>query len=214
MGEIPKQIAGRLPDGLVSLQSPVAKIDESRVELENGEQIQAKAVVVATEEPAAARLLGRDARAVGRSVTCVYFAADSPPIDEPILVLNGDGIGPINNLCIPSQVSSHYAPPGQALVSATVLGDPKLDDERLAAGVLNQLVDWFGKQAEAWRYLKSYRIHYALPRQEPPALSPVEKSATVGDGIFLCGDYCDLGSLNGAMASGRRAAEAVMHHLS
>ena len=99
------------------------------------------------------------------------------------------------------------------MISVSVLGDPRIGDEHLAAGVQAQLIDWFGSEAESWQYLKTYRIRYALPRQEPPALSPVEKPAQVGDGIFVCGDYCDLGSLNGAMASGRRAAEAVIKHL-
>ena len=72
---------------------------------------------------------------------CLYFAAHKPPLTEPILVLNGDGEGPINNLCVPSQVSRKYAPADQALISVTVLGayadsDSLASDVRRAAGVL------------------------------------------------------------------------------
>ncbi len=214
MRTIPEQIASQLPDGVVALGTPVKAISGRQVELANGNQVKAKAVVIATEEPAAGKFLGRKADVVGRSVTCIYYAAQQPPIEEPILVLNGDGIGPINNLCVPSQVCTNHAPAGKALISVTVIGDPKLSDEHLAAGVQSQLIDWFGKEAEAWQTLKTYRIRYALPRQEPPALSPVEKPADVGDGIFICGDHRDIGSLNGAMASGRRAALAAIQYLS
>ena len=169
--------------------------------------LQAGAVVIACEAPAAAKLLVKSTPPSGRSVTCLYFAAERPPIEEPILVLNGDGVGPINNLCVPSQVTPTYAPDGQALVSVTVLGLPDGDVE---ASVRKQLLDWFGPDVIAWRHLRTYRIPYALPSQSPPALSPVEKSSTRGDHLFVCGDYLDTASIQGAMVSGRRAAECVM----
>jgi hypothetical protein len=41
--------------------------------------------------------------------------------------------------CVPSEVTEAYAPPGQALVSATVLGRPEETDAVLEAGVRAQL---------------------------------------------------------------------------
>ena len=43
---------------------------------------------------------------------------------EPILFLNGDGPGLVNNCVWLSNVASTYAPPGQALLSVSVLGIP------------------------------------------------------------------------------------------
>jgi phytoene dehydrogenase-like protein len=145
-------------------------------------------------------------------VSCVYFAAPEPPVKEPILVLNGDGSGPINNLCVPSQVSRSYAPDGQALVSVTLLGQ-HVDGETQLQLVRSQLKDWFGRSADSWRHIKTYDIEYALPAQSPPALQPVAKPTQVREGVFVCGDHCDTGSINGAMASGRRAAEAALETL-
>ncbi len=214
MGAIPRQLAQQLPQGVIQLGTAVQRLAGHQLELASGEQMSGRAIVIATEEPVAAKLLRKEPAAAGHSVCCLYFTADQAPIAEPILILNGDGTGPVNNLCFPSQVAASYAPPGKTLVSATVVGNPPLDDQRLAAGVHNQLVDWFGPSAQAWRHVKTYRIPYALPRQLPPTLSPlVEKPAAAGEGIFVCGDYCDTGSLNGAMASGRRAAEAVLGYL-
>ena len=207
IGEISRQIAKKLPGESLRTGASVETLEGTTVRLTSGEILQAGAVVIACEAPVAAKLLVDPAPPSGRGVTCLYFAADRPPIEEPILVLNGDGIGPINNLCVPSQVTPTYAPAGQALVSVTVLG---LADGDVEASVRNQLLDWFGPDVNAWRHLRTYRIPYALPSQAPPALSPVEKSATRGDHLFVCGDYLDTASIQGAMVSGRRAAECVM----
>jgi phytoene dehydrogenase-like protein len=136
--------------------------------------------------------------------------AERPPVAEPILVLNGEGLGIVNNLCVPSLVSSTYAPPGAALVSATVLGIPAIDCDHLESSVRQQLQEWFGNQVQTWRHLRTYYIPFALPAQSPPALSPVAKSPRRRDGIWLCGDYWDTASIQGAMVSGRRAAEEIL----
>ena len=209
MGEIPKQIANRLPAGVVTLNCPVQSIDGEGVELASGERRAARTIVVATEAPTARRLLGDPQPADGRGVTCLYFAAEQPPVRDRTLVLNGAGTGPINNLCIPSQVASTYAPSGQSLISVTVL-ETHQDQDALQQQVRAQLTDWFGSVATTWRHLRSYSIPYALPVQTPPALDPVAKPSRLQKNIFHCGDHCDTASINGAMASGRRAAEAVL----
>ena len=207
IGEIARQITNKLPDENLRTGASVEAFEGTTVRLTSGEMLQAGAVVIACEAPAAAKLLVDPTPPSGRGVTCLYFAAERPPIEEPILVLNGDGVGPINNLCVPSQVTPTYAPASQALVSVTVLGLPDGDVE---ASVRKQLLDWFGPDVIAWRHLRTYRIPYALPSQAPPALSPVEKSSSRGDHLFVCGDYLDTASIQGAMVSGRRAAECVM----
>ena len=84
------------------------------------------------------------------------------------------------------------------------------EDEGLEGKVKEQLRDWFGASVNQWRHLRTYRIPYALPAQIPPALSPVAKPARRDDGIFVCGDYLDTASIQGAMLSGRRAAEHII----
>ena len=77
--------------------------------------------------------------------------------------------------------------------------------------VRRELVGWYPQHDVAsWQHLKTYEIHYALPTQAPPHLSPVEKDPLAPEGYFRCGDYLNTGSTNGALASGRRAGEAVL----
>jgi hypothetical protein len=75
--------------------------------------------------------------------------------------------------------------------------------------VREQLIHWFGEQTNGWEYLRSYQIEHALPDQSlghgGVGMSPVQ----LQPGLYVCGDHRGTASLNGAMLSGRRAADAV-----
>ena len=208
MESIPQQLARELPQGCILTDARVAAVRENEVVLHSGETISAAAIVIATEAPGACKLLNKPTSPPGRSVQCLYFAASEPPIREPISVLNSEGTGPINNLCVPSQVAAGYAPSGQSLISVTVLEAPG-DGTNLVSEVMQQLKAWYGTTVESWRHLRTYTINYALPAQTPPALDPVAKPSMATAGIAVCGDYCDTASINGAIASGRRAASEI-----
>lgn len=210
MGAIPAQLAAPLPGDWIQLSAPVVAIDTGAAVLASGERCEGRAVVVACEGPSAAKLLPELPDPGSRGVTCLYFAADRPPVAEPILVLDGDGEGPVNNLCVPSAVTRACAPAGRALVSATVLGVPAEDDATLEEAVRSQLAGWFGRAVDAWRHLRTYRIPHAQPLQGPGALEPPERPVRVRPGVYVCGDHRDTASIEGALRSGRRAADAVL----
>jgi phytoene dehydrogenase-like protein len=209
MQAIPRQLASRLPQGSVRLNAPVEHVWSGGVRLRSEEELSAGAVVVASDPVTAGRLLPQaGVRSTMRGVRCLYFAAPDAPIGERYLVLNGDGEGPINNLCVPSVIAPSYAPPGCHLVSVTVLHTP-LSEDHLIRDVREQLIHWFGEQTNGWEYLRSYHIEHALPDQSLEhggvAMSPVQ----VQPGLYVCGDHRGTASLNGAMLAGRRAADAV-----
>jgi phytoene dehydrogenase-like protein len=170
--------------------------------------------VVATEGPQAAKLLGDLVVAPGSNpVSCLYFDAPVAPIAEATIMLNGDGAadGPVNNVCVPSMVSSSYAPAGRHLVSVSVIASySAADDDALQAAVIKQLRGWFGSQVDAWNHLRTYNIPHAQPSQATPALANPQRPVALGEGLFVCGDHRDNASINGALESGRRAAEAVI----
>jgi len=213
MGAIPEQIASRLPEESVRTGARVKSIQKEEVILHSGESIKARAVVVATEGPEAARLLGDQERPGSRSVTCVYFAADEPPFSEPLLVLNGEGKGFINSLCFPSNVASSYAPKGKSVASVTLIGVPDQSDQQLETVVRAQLIEWFGTSAEGWRHLRTYRIPHALPMQLPPVSDPTSRPAQIRPGLFVCGEYQNVASIQWAMVSGHNGAETVIDWL-
>lgn len=170
----------------------------------------------------------------GVGTACVYFdgGATPPLAGAPILMLNGD-MGPaprpgmpgtvrrgggggaraasvVNNACALSAVAPSYAPAGRHLVSTSVLGTaPDLDDAALVAAVQADMAGWLGEDAVAdWRPLAVYRIPFAQPPQAPP--TDFNRPASVGGGLFVAGDHRGAATLDGALASGRRAARAVL----
>jgi phytoene dehydrogenase-like protein len=214
MGAIPEQLAGGLPPGCVRLGQRVTAVGDGGLTLAGGERLAAKAVVVATDGPSAAGLLGEPADPGSVATTCLYFAADRAPVDEPVVVLDGDGDGPVNHLCVPSAVAPTYAPADVALVSATVLDRPGLPrGADLEAAALGQLADWFGSSVVGWRHLATYHIPHARPAQPPGALDPPERPVRVRPGVYVCGDHRDNASIDGALHSGRRTADALLEDL-
>ncbi len=213
IGAIAHQLAAPLPPEAIRLHSRVVAVDDGRVTLADGSGQAARAIVIATNGRQAAALLQEDRQFATTATTNMYFAAAAPPVREPTLVLDGENQGPVTNLLVPSQVSPSYAPPGQALISATIIGIPREDEQQLEKAVRQQLSHWFGPQVRTWRHLRTYRIAEALPSQLPPTPNPFAPRVRVRPGIFLCGEYGSLSGLQWAMVSGRLAAEAVVADL-
>ena len=213
MEAIPRQLADQLPHSHIRTHSSVATIEDKYIILDNGEQINAKHIIVALEMPAANRLLKIDQTYSFRQTNCTYFEAPHAPFAAPILMLNRDPGGPIDSLCCPSNVQSSYAPKNRALISVSSIQNQPTDLELWLADIRNQLRAWFGSQVDRWRHLSTYHIPYSLPDQSCNSMEPVRKPARIKPGVYRCGDYCDTRSIDGAMASGERAALAVLEDL-
>ncbi|MUN37471.1 NAD(P)-binding protein [Actinomadura sp. NEAU-AAG5] len=200
MGEIPAQLAARLPAGTVSLETPVRQVTDEGVETVGGETINADAVVVATDPAGAAALVPEIEAPVMRDVTTFYHAAPESPLNEPVQVLDAEGV--ITDTLVLTDAAPEYALDGGALVSTSVLG---LDADE--ARVRDRLGDIYGDTA-AWRLVAAYPVKAALPAMPPPLRlrRPVRQRA----GRYVCGDHRDTGSIQGALVSGRRAAQAVL----
>ena len=207
MQALPQQMASRLADGTIHLNTRVSKIDGAKVTLATGESIAARAVVVATDGPTASSLLGIPT-VESRKVGCVYFSADTPPTRRKLVVLDGEGSGPVLNVAVISNIAPSYAPADKHLIVAAL---PGMTDGDLEAISRKQLRSWWGPQVDSWKHLRTYVINHGGPVQKPP-FSP-KQPVDLGNGQFVCGDHRDTGSLQGAMYSGRRCGEAVVQSL-
>lgn len=207
MGAIPAQLAARLPEGTIRTGVRVLDCGPGDVQLDDGTHLPAKAVVIATDVRAAQHLLGHEGpRAKVNQVVSLYFDAPSPPPTKAMLVLNADKRGPINNLVNMSAVSPAYAPDRRHLISVSVVDPAAAAAPDLVDRVRQQLDVWFGPQTAQWRHLRTYHIPEAVPAKPvAPAIS-----ARLEKGLYACGDYTGVASLNTAMASGRKAALAVL----
>jgi phytoene dehydrogenase-like protein len=213
MGALAAQLAEAFPGESVRLSERVEELHENELKLASGEILRARAIVVAADGPSAARLIG-EVEPGSRSVTCFYYAAEEPPVEDRLLLLNGDGAGPVNNFAVISNVAASYAPKGKSLISTTVLGTHKLTEVQLSGFIIAQMKNWFGKVASTWQMLRGYYLTHAQPQQFPGALEPPQRPVRVRPGVYVCGDHRDNASIHGAMVSGRRAGEAVLADLS
>lgn len=207
MQAIPEQLAAALPGGTVRLGARVGAVEAGSVQIEGGDRVRCRAVVVATEAPAVPALLP-DVEVPGSKETLqIAWAADEPPVGEPVLMLDGEGAGPVNNVQVMSAVAPSYAAPGRALVTASVVGGTSGGDAETDRVARAQLRGWFGPAVDGWRLLTVHRVRHALP--DLGSLEPPERPARVGDGLYVTGDHRRNGSINGALVAGRHAAEAV-----
>lgn len=218
MAAIARQLVERLPQGTVRLQQSVEAIHDGTLHLTSGETLRPSTIVVATESTAAAQLVGVPQLATPwRHAVTHYFAAAASPDRRRMLILAGDeyprggaseasAADVIGSVVVPSDVAPQYAPPGKALIAVNTIqpADTEVSGPNLQR-VRNQLVRWFGGIANHWRHLRSYAIPYALPVQSLRTITP----PLAHGNIVLCGDYCETPSIQGAMNSGLRAAEAA-----
>ena len=212
MGAIPAQLASTLPSGVLRCNARVESIAPGHVTLAGGERISARSVVVATDADVAARLLPGVAPAprAWKSTRMVAFAAPKSPLDRPILVVGSDARGTIDNLSVPSDVAAGYAPPGAALVLVTVRPECTLSDVDAVMAVKREAGKLLGAGAQAWEHLKTVHVPRSLPDETPAARRLRPAGPRVADGLLVAGDWCTSGSINGALVSGRLAAEAVL----
>ena len=213
MGAIAKQLVSHLQEEHVHTQTKVVGIQGKTLQLASMETMKAEIIVIATENSIGTQLDPNIIPLPYRRVACLYYASSHSPISGPYLVLNGDGRGPINNLCVLTQVAPSYAPADRQLVSVSVLNFNEQETSRLKLDVRDQLHEWFGSQVKDWQHLKTYLIKEAQPVQEPPFNPTGIRISKIRDGIFVCGDYRATPTIDGALGSGRCAAETVLKEL-
>ena len=207
MQRLPELLAQPLEDR-ITLNSPATGVSPDGVQLASGDTLPAEHVVVAVDGSSAGSLLATPPPEYKSAVTA-YFASSVPPVKEPLLVLDGAGDGPANHVAVMTNVSADYGPPGEHLISVSGVGEAVSDGGSFEGDAKSQLRAWFGNSVEEWRHLRTYRIPRALPRHLAGSV-PVAASAATPNGIVVAGDYTEFGAIQGALVSGRRAAEAVL----
>jgi len=207
MHAIPAQIASSLPQQSIRVDSPVAEASAKSATLESGQVLRAEHVLLATDMDNAARLAKSASLARAWNGTrCHYFSATQSPLARKMIALNASGRGAIQTLCVPSDIAPSYAPSGRTLICVTT----PLQAEANAASVAEDLKAWFPRQAEKFTHLRSYAVPHSLPHQLPGDSPRTDFDPRGPEGVWICGDYRHSSSIQGALASGRLAAEAIL----
>ncbi|MCU0494230.1 MAG: FAD-dependent oxidoreductase [Chloroflexaceae bacterium] len=230
MGEISHQLARELREfGRVHCHQPVAALlaEGERVvgvRLEDGSERRAEAVVLAAPAPEAARLCATINQHVPTLPTgqvgtvTLYFSGTERLYNGKKLLLNAAPDAFVNNAQLLSNIAPEYAQPHHHLLSASVLGVPTLDDEELYRRTLADLRLMFAGDKRAltalatYQPLALYRIPYGQFAQ-PPGLHPgLPDNMSGRPGLFFAAEWTEASSLNAAMISGEKCAEAMMKY--
>src|SRR5215211_1259449 len=211
MGEIPRQLSSRLPEGAVRFNSTVEELlreGERVVGVRSaGEEHEADAVVVATDAPTAGVLTGEAVPEGAVGEVCIYYETDGLGSGKKILLNAEDGAF-VNNAVEMSNISENYAPPDRHLLYAVALTGMDLPDTELFRRGIEDLSRWY-PDAD-FRPLSLRRIPYGQFAQPPGVHSTLPENRTETPGLVLAGEYTEDSSINGSMLSGEKAAGTVM----
>ena len=199
VGELSKALAHRVSN--VVYNTRVDGIEKTSVHTNNGTYT-ANKILIATDATTATQLL--DLTEVPRMAGCItwYHAVSENPSGNGRLVVDGQRRGPIINSVVMSDVSSSYAPANQHLVSTTTDLNVTESDVRRHLAIL------WGVDTYAWQFIAKYEIPAALPiHNVGRALS---QSMRINDHHFVAGDHRTVPSQQGALFSGRLAAQLIL----
>jgi len=202
MQSIPEQLASGLD---VRLHTPVRSVGPGSVVVD-GRVLSPRAVVVAAAAPDAGALLPGLDVPPQRSVVTHYHLAPEPPVTSPAIVLDGEASGPVANTVVLTNAAPSYAP-GRHLVSSSVVSGDASE-----AAVRAHLARLYGVDTARWESVAVYDVQAALPSQAPP-MGRFRKTVRLEPGLHVCGDHRDSASIQGALVSGRRAADGVLAEL-
>ena len=190
MGAIPEQIALPLANN-VWLETRALSLDGERLETSRG-ALSADTVVLAGAE--AQRAISAEECPPFLSTRTHYFTTERWSWGNHLML--GEPGGVITTL---APLPAAYSPLGQTLLAASIVGSWAGPEAALA-----ELQRWFPETD--FRFLRSYDIEQALPVEN----RNLRLSPRLGERLFACGDHRESGSIQGAISSGERAAQAIL----
>ena len=204
---VPRMGVGRLSSALadrvssIQYNTRVDRIEGNVTHTSNGSYT-ANKIIVATDATTATQLLGLSE--VPRMAGCItwYHATTNNPSGTGRLLVDGENRGPIINSVVISDVSKDYAPAGQHLVSTTT------DLSATESEVRRHLSLVWQTSTHDWQFIAKYEIPAALPiHSVGRALSHTMK---ISDHLYVAGDHRTVPSQQGALFSGRLAAQLIL----
>ncbi|CAB4617545.1 MAG: NAD(P)-binding protein [Actinobacteria bacterium] len=190
VGVLADAIAARIEN--IHLNAPIADLA----------QFKGRPIIVATDYHASSTLLGLKSHTRFACSFTWYHSVPSGLITSKRLRVTSTQSPIVNSIALSNLLPS-YAPGDRTLISTTTLED--IDEN----SIKDQLSRFWSVDAELFGLIKRYEITDALPIFSPTD-SGRALSAKVGEGIYRAGDYLTAASQNGALLSGRLAAQELL----
>ena len=208
MGEISKQIAGDLKTTSIHLETPIKQVTDSKLLLEDDQEIRSHFTIIATEASSLVSNL-RNQQMDWKSCHCFYFTAKEAAIEGRIIGLVADESALVNNIFYHSSLQEHEV--DEHLISVTIVKDTALDPVDLELRVRRELKDYCNISVD--QMVKYYEIKKALPDIGVLEYAIMPTETRLSNRIFLAGDQLLNASQNAAMISGERAALGLIETL-
>ena len=198
------QFSEELASGLVDIRfnSAVESVIGNRVS-GNFDTIHADFVVVASDPATATNMLSLVELPRMLASTTWYHSVGEEIVDSRYLAVCAES-SLVNSVVI-SQVSPEYAPAGKHLVSSTSLL-PLSESE-----VRRELSKIWRTDTRDWELVAHYEIKQSLPLKSAGVRA--QYPVAISERTFVVGDHRNLPSQQGAMKSGRLAAEEIIRQL-
>jgi phytoene dehydrogenase-like protein len=214
MGGIGAQLASGLPRAAVHYGRPVAGILREReaaagVVMEDGSRVRGDHIVLAVDEPAVCRLLGKGRPRPALGTAVHYFCAARPFYRGAWLCLPPRREeSPVLHAALVSNVSSALAPEGSHLWSVTVCPEhPRAADAEFVA---REVAAWFRADPAALVPVDFVRVPYAVPGQPPGCADRPPSWGALPAKLTVAGDAVAGASIEAVMAGGETAAKKVI----
>jgi hypothetical protein len=195
---VPAQGVGALP---AALAKRVTNIELGR-NINSLHELAGGPIIVATDVTTAAQLLDMTSVPKLAASTTWYHEVPKDLTHSKSLLIDGQSRGPVVNSIAISNLAPTYAPTGKTLLSSTTVEFASESEVRRHLALI------WGAQTSDWSLIAKYEIPKSLPIFAPGAQHVT--SAKVAKNIYVAGDYRSAPSQNGALLSGRLAAEELL----
>ena len=177
----------------------VLRIEGTRVHTSHG-SYQATFIIIAVDPTALSGLIVKPPKVKMSASTTWYHSLPAGTLSSNALRVCAKG-AVVNSLAI-SNRAKNYAPTQRQLLSTTTL--ERISEKR----ILKTLSSMWNVRESEFTLIAQHDIKNSLPIH--PIGKPLHSESRVDSHTFLAGDYLAWPSQQGAMVSGRRAAELVI----
>ena len=212
MGMIPIQLAKDLSQSEIHFNQRVSTIGSQGVTTIDGSIYHGDFILIATDQLNLPLPYNKPVRKF-HSVTNIYFSATQNPFEMPLIALNVSPGKLVNNIAVVNKIAPNYSKNGKTLISLSLIGDhSKTNETELYTKAIAEVKFWY-PDAINWKHIRTYHIPYALPDDDDVVNDLNDSTIKLSDHCFICGDHLINGSINGAMKSGRIAAETIIKEI-
>jgi len=193
---VPSQLSSRLERTQIHLNQRVTSISNSSVETDS-QSYKADIIILATPFHVVNKLLNNQSNeTTSRKTKMFCFQLRDAPFHNPAMILSSSW-QPNQKSILHVQMPTllHPKEDGNHILCATVVGDDVQNASK--DDIHNELIEWFGPQAQNWTFFAATELSNALPmssKKNKLNFNPPEN-------VYIVGDHTVHGSVHGTFES-------------